>query len=64
LLIGCASGLDRVRRPGPHRPGRIVALGDATEFQADRGFIGATGLRVVAPGLVDLARRPPAQARP
>ena len=53
-LIDPASGLDRVGDLAL-TGGRIVALGDATEFQADR-IIDATGL-VVAPGLVDLAAR-------
>ena len=53
-LIDPASGLDRIGDLAI-TGGRIVALGDPTEFQADR-VIDATGL-VVAPGLVDLAAR-------
>lgn len=53
-LIDPASGLDRVGDLAI-AGGRIVALGDAGEFTADR-VIDATGL-VVAPGLVDLAAR-------
>jgi dihydroorotase len=53
-LIDPASGLDRVGDVAI-TGGRIVALGDATEFAADR-VIDASGL-IVAPGLVDLAAR-------
>ena len=53
-LIDPASGLDRIGDLAL-TGGRIVALGDATKFQADR-VIDATGL-VVGPGLVDLAAR-------
>ena len=53
-LIDPASGLDRIGDVAI-TGGRIVALGDATEFAADR-VIDASGL-VVAPGLVDLAAR-------
>jgi dihydroorotase len=53
-LIDPASGLDRIGDLAI-ASGRIVALGDVTEFEAQR-VIDATGL-VVAPGLVDLAAR-------
>ncbi|MEJ6007863.1 dihydroorotase [Paucibacter sp. AS339] len=53
-LIDPASGLDRVGDLAIAN-GRIVGLGEATEFAADR-VIDATGL-IVAPGLVDLAAR-------
>ncbi len=53
-LIDPASGLDRVGDLAIAN-GRIVKLGDATEFTPDR-VIDATGL-IVAPGLVDLAAR-------
>ncbi len=53
-LIDPASGLDKVGDLAI-ASGRIVSLGSATEFAADR-IIDASGL-VVAPGLVDLAAR-------
>ncbi len=53
-LIDPASGLDKVGDLAI-ASGRIVSLGTATEFAADR-IIDASGL-VVAPGLVDLAAR-------
>jgi dihydroorotase len=53
-LIDPASGLDKVGDLAI-ASGRIVSLGSATEFAADR-VIDASGL-VVAPGLVDLAAR-------
>lgn len=53
-LIDPASGLDRIGDLAI-ASGRIVALGDVSEFEAQR-VIDATGL-VVAPGLVDLAAR-------
>jgi dihydroorotase len=53
-LIDPASGMDRVGDLAIAN-GRIVHLGDVTEFSADRS-VDATGL-VVAPGLVDLCAR-------
>ncbi len=53
-LIDPASGLDKVGDLAI-ASGRIVSLGSATEFAADR-VIDASGL-VVAPGLVDLSAR-------
>lgn len=53
-LIDPASGLDRIGDLAVAN-GRIVKLGDATDFAAERE-IDATGL-VVAPGLVDLCAR-------
>ncbi len=53
-LIDPASGLDRIGDLAIAN-GRIVAIGEPTEFLADR-VIDATGL-IVAPGLVDLAAR-------
>jgi dihydroorotase len=53
-LIDPASGLDRIGDLAI-ASGRIVSLGDVSEFEAQR-VIDATGL-VVAPGLVDLAAR-------
>ena len=53
-LIDPASGLDRIGDLAI-AAGRIVALGEPTEFAADR-IVDASGL-IVAPGLVDLAAR-------
>ena len=53
-LVDPASGLDRVGDLAVAN-GRIVKLGDAGEFAADR-TLDATGL-IVAPGLVDLCAR-------
>ncbi|MBB4845707.1 dihydroorotase [Paucibacter oligotrophus] len=53
-LIDPASGLDRIGDLAIAN-GRIVALGEPTEFAAER-IIDASGL-IVAPGLVDLAAR-------
>ena len=53
-LIDPASSLDRIGDLAIAN-GRIVHLGDVTDFTADRS-IDATGL-IVAPGLVDLCAR-------